>query len=645
MNGWKTVIEKHRIVIESLSGPSTCFFSAEPDGSSRLYQYSGRHDHEPSEHQHLMAVNTYTDKLVLRRREEYSGQSLVNDFTYEYPQDGQTPRSKLPIQRQCIKGDLNGQVVQYDNRGYITSGSAMRGVNPVKFKFWYRKSAKFDDELLRAEYVFPHIKIKVAWSMPLPNHPERLDKWIPYPRVTEATFIQGSDVHNSKWTYDHKFHPIISTTFNGEPVATPPMIQYDWFHVLQKPSKCSFLSDNPLFSFSSVNTSFVSRLLGFNVKCYPIPTSRARTHLWKSWKGGKEFDAITTRWLDENLLRSDRVLRPYWRNRDFGRLDAAGDYLDTQADTILARVDIDPEISSWTPLAFKISDFYSFGQGGDARINTRTLSTQLQDSDSELHVLAMDTGTWPNEAGGVSACRRDMVNDLKAIKWHILAEAANDFGVPKFQIERNVQSLTVLPQWGLDFLNPTHGVLQNCLDSAVVQKSHDTRTTDIKRNFIPILTNLVRCARVIHLTRQHIEEATKALVDLNTYFESSRNWNDVWMSDIVKKTWRELWLTEDMDDTVPVSEWWHAEHPTLLQLDTALDMWHRCKPPSLLLEFGFHQCADLAFDCVRSIHFLYSRPGKDSRCLPGVPSLHGRHVWCSLQSQTQMRTPRLGPLR
>jgi len=41
---------------------------------------------------------------------------------------------------------------------------------------------------------------------------------------------------------------------------------------------------------------------------------------------------------------------------------------------------------------------------------------QLRDSDDELHILAMDTSTWPNEPGGVSACRRDMVNDLKTIK-------------------------------------------------------------------------------------------------------------------------------------------------------------------------------------------------------------------------------------
>ncbi|KAF7587108.1 hypothetical protein BBP40_007714 [Aspergillus hancockii] len=575
MKGRKTIIENNRIITESLNGPSTCFFETTPDGTFRLYQYSGRHDHKPSDNQHLTAINTYTDKLILHRREEYDSKSLTNEFTYEYSSDSEAQSSKLPVRRQCVRGAVDGQVVQYDNRGYITSGSTTQNGDPVLFQFWYRKSAKFDDELLRAEFVSHHIKIQVAWCMPPSNRPEKLNKWIPYPQVTEATFTRDSDVYNAKWTYDHKFHPVISTTLNGAPVSTPTMIQDDWYGVLQKPKNCTFLDDNPLLSFSSVKTGYFSRMLGLNVKRYPIPTSRARTHLWKSWKSGKEFDAATARWLDEVLLRSDRVLKPYWRNRDFGRLDVAGKYLDARGDTVLARVDIDPEVSSWTWLAFKMSDLYSFGQGGDARINTRTLSTQLQDSESQLHVLALDTATWPNEPGGVSACRRDLVNNLKSTRWHIIAEAANDFGVPRFQIERNVQSLAIVPQWGLDFLNPTHGVFQNCLDSAVAERSFATRKSDIELNFIPILTSLVRCARTPQLTRQHIEEATKALVDLNTYFETSRNWNDVWMSDVVKDAWRKLWLVDNMDGIMPMAEWRTAEHPTLVQLDTALDMWHR----------------------------------------------------------------------
>jgi glycosyltransferase involved in cell wall biosynthesis len=573
MKGMKTVVEKKRITIESLAGNSTCFTFKEDDKSIRLSQYSGLHTTEPSDPKTLMAINTYSKRMILQHREEYKAGKLLNVFAYDYA-EGRS-RGQLPMQRHCIEGALNGQIVQYDDRGYITMGSSFRGVNPVEFTYWYRKNAKFEDELLRGEYILPHVTIRVNWSMPPRTNRDRLDNWIPYSMVTEATFIQGADIYHATWDYEHKFHPDIHTTLNGEPVETPAMIAEDWFAVIDKPEKCGFLSDNPLLSFRSPKSNFVSRMLGLNYKRYPIPTSTARTQLWKIWKDTNELDAITSRWIDERLLRSDKILNSYWRNRDIGRLDAARQYLDDNADTIMARVDIDQMISSWVHIAFKMSDFYSMGQGGDSRINTRTLGSQIKDDYHELHILAMDTSTWPNDPGGVSACRRDMVNDLKTIKWHVVAESANDYGVPKFQIERNVQSLTILPLWGLDFLNPTHGILEGTLDSAVVKRSYDTKSADILEHFVPILSSLVTLSRTRNLNRKHIEEATKTLVDLNTYFESSRNWNDVWTSDVVKQSWRELWLTEDVDDALPVSQWWDFEKPTMAQLDNALNMWQR----------------------------------------------------------------------
>jgi hypothetical protein len=577
MKGLKTVIHKNRIVIQSLDGPSTGFLIAQQNGSSHLRLYSGDHNAQPTGDEQLIAINTYTDELVLRRREEYTKKLLTNVFTYDYEQNNRPAVSKQPMARQCIQGKLNGQFIRYDEKGHIVSGSFVKNENPITFNYRYRENAKFVDELLRAEFSLPHFDVKVAWSVPPSKQPERLDKWIPYAKVTEATFVQGMDVYNSRWIYDHKFHPIISTTLNHQRVPTPPMIEHDWFDLLAKPKICSFEQDNPLHSFDSVEVGFWSRLLRRNIQWFPISTSMARTHLWKSWKQGKTFDAVTVRWLDELALRSASVLAPYWRARDMGRLWAGEDYLVAQAENIMAQVDLDTEISSWTPLAFKISDLRSFGQGGDARINTRTQSTQLYDTDTSLHILAMDTGTWPNESGGVSACRRDMVNNLQSIKWHIIAESANDFGVPRFQIEKNVQSLTVLPLWGMDFLTPTHGIFQNCLDSAVQEKSHRSTDKDIVDKFLPILKILVRCSRAIELDHQLLEEAGRALIDLNTYFATSRHWSEVWQSKIVKKAWIELWLTEHMENTRPVSEWLDAERPTLLHLNNALDMWHRCK--------------------------------------------------------------------
>ncbi|KAI1843142.1 hypothetical protein JX266_010669 [Neoarthrinium moseri] len=571
VRGTTTILEKDKIITEDFDGPSTWFWTTMSDGSLRVSQYNGRHNREPNDSAQLLCVNTYNDRLVLQRRRVYRNGKVTNIFHYDYD----NRQTKMPLQRHCIRGELEGQIVKYDHRGYISSGSSIRGDSLVSWKYCYRRDAKHEDELLWAEYTFPDTTIKVLWSMPHQNPDKRLDEWVPFSVVTEATFIQGHNTFHASWDFEHKLHPEVSVTLNGNPVSAPPMISEDWFHVLKKPENCSFLNENPLLSFSSIKSSLVSRILGLNAKRYPISTAAARTQLWKAWKNGREIDAISAQWIDEALLRSDQVMRPYWRRRDFGLLGAAKRYIDTQADTVMARVDVDPQISSWVHIAFKLSDLSTFGRAGDARINTRHLSSQIMDNEHELHVLCMDTSTWPNDPGGVSACRRDMINDLNTIKWHVLAESANDYGVPRFQIERNVQSLTILPLWGLDFLNPVHGILESSLDTAVVQRSFDTCPADIMQNFIPILGSLVKCARTVKLTREHVEEATNALVHLNTYFETSRNWSDVWNHPIVKERWRELWLSEDIDDALNISEWWDFEMPTIKQLDEALNLWSR----------------------------------------------------------------------
>lgn len=244
----------------------------------------------------------------------------------------------------------------------------------------------------------------------------------------------------------------------------------------------------------------------------------------------------------------------------------------------MASVDMDHEVSAWTSLAFKMSDFFSMGQGGDTSINTRTTNSQIDDGHHRLHVLATDTGTWPNEGGGVSCCRRDMVNNLNYIKWHMVSETANDYGIPKFQTEQNIQSLKILPLWGLDFLTPTHGVFENQLDTKIDEKLVDTSNADIRAKFIPILVSLVHGARSIEFTPESIEEFTNAFIRLNAYFET-REWGAVWKSTIVKGVWRELWLSTSMGNTRPFMEWLDVEKPAFFDLDAALEMYSRCKGP------------------------------------------------------------------
>lgn len=575
MRGKQMKLLKDRLVIEDGTTDSTCFISSLKDSMYELREHAGIHSKEPDNNTKLMSINSYNKDMVLCRRQKYSNGNLIGEYLYEHTSASSPGKKRLPTSRRCIKGSDAEQNVNYTKNGFIKSGSYLDHGNIVEFKYGYRAEAKHDDELLYAEYVLDHLTIHVSWCKTSLKQPEMLDRAIPDGRVTEAWFVDGNSRYHTSWSYDHKADPVPTTTMNGMESDTPDMIKHDWFKVLKRPTACSFAHDDPLLSFNKFHSSAFSRIFGANIQHYPRSTSSARNLLWKSWKQSKDIDAVTARYLDEWMLRRDDDLRPYWLLRDIGHLSRANSFLNQHHDTVIARVDLDPEISAWTQFAYKTSDLLDFGTGGDTAINTRSTSTQIEDRVNRLHVLTMDTGTWPNEGGGVSACRRDMVNDLTTIRWHILAECANDYGFPKFQAEKNVQSLTVLPLWGLDYLQPSHGVFEPISDSQIQEKSHNTSDRDIRTKFLPILRSLVKCARAIKLDHSHIEEGTKALLDLNKYFESGRHWSDVWMSDVAKDEWRILWLSEDMDNARPISEWLNVECPTLSHIDNALDMWQR----------------------------------------------------------------------
>ncbi|GKZ26017.1 hypothetical protein AbraIFM66951_006769 [Aspergillus brasiliensis] len=578
--GMTISIQKSRFVIQSLDGTFTAFKHDETDGGFKIYYYSGQHKAEPEGTKNLSYVCVYSKDVLLMVRQEFKGGKLLNEYHYDYRAPAKktfglskSSQARIPMGRRCVRGDNHLQSVQYNRKGLIEAGSYMKDGNLIRFKYHYRKNPRFGDELLRAEFALSHITCTVSWCAPPLRHPEKVDRWIPHSKVTEATFVQGADVYEARWLYDHKFHPTIFTTLNGQKVQTPPMIEHDYLAVLAKPKHTSFVHDNPLLYCDSLNSSIFSRFFGLTTKRFPVSTSRARSLIWKAWKERVDFDGVIVRWMDERLLRRDKTLAPYWRSRDHGDLASAKKYLDVRADTITASADLDDNISSWTPLAVKISDLFNFGPGGDAVVNTRSKDFGA-DTEKSLHVMAADNGTWPNEGGGVSACRRDMINSLRTIKWHMICESANDFGIPKHQTEQNILSLKVVPLWGLDFLTPTHGLFRNKLDSEV-ENVTSASEMDIKMNFIPILTALVKGARAIHLSKADIQQATRALVNLNTYFQDSRHWTQVWDSEIVKESWRDLWLSQEMSNTVPSSEWFRTELPTLASLDIALELWYR----------------------------------------------------------------------
>ncbi|KAK5058785.1 hypothetical protein LTR84_011049 [Exophiala bonariae] len=574
-----TTVSYHRdrILVRNAREITTAFKRPDSTGGYMLYHYTGEHKLEPQTSPVL--ISTYSANGELQGKVEVENGDRTNKFLYEYgapPHCSRFGRSqkRIPISRRCIQGPRTLETICYDAKGLVTGGSYMTEFNMVKFKLEYRRHAKFATDLLRAEFSMPHISCKVEWCAPPRRNSEGLDRWIPSANVTRASFMQGPDFYESKWTYDHKLHAKIQTRLNGRKVETPPLIEHDWLGLLKKPSHDTFANEDLMLHATYWNTNLVARTMGLSNHVVPISTTAARTMLWKQWKANPDFDGVLTRWLDERLLRSDKVLLPYWTYRNRGDLRAAHKYLMDHFDAIRASVDLNPQISGWTPLAIKMGDLQRFGTGGDSTSLTTTGKVE-DDTDNVLHVFAADYGTWPNEGGGVSACRRDLVDSLDTIRWHMVCESANDFGTPKHQTELNVQSLKVIPLWGLDFLTPTHGMFENRLHSEVDMIHSSASDRDIRKHFIPALTALVKGSRTENLSIEDVKQTTRALINLNDYFSEKRYWGEVWRSDITKEAWRSLWLTNVMSNTRPTTEWLDTELPTLAGFDCALEMWLR----------------------------------------------------------------------
>jgi len=279
-NGIVTVMYKNKLVIHDLKSPSTAFIEVQRNGSVKLWQYSGEHSKKPESNAQLLSVNQYSKKLALIGRQEYAKGQMINDFFYEYAPRGRSAlfrNSRIPTSRYCITGQRASERIYYSRKGFVKYGTAVGNDIPYEFQYEYRRKARFDDGLLRIKYtfnprsIFP-LNADIWFCVPPLRYSDRLSRWIPYSKVTQAQFKQGGNTYETKLSYDHKCHPTLSTLLNGNEEQTPDMILHDHFHVLTKPTSTSFVHEDPLLPFNTTSTGFFHRLFNLHKKVCAIVT-------------------------------------------------------------------------------------------------------------------------------------------------------------------------------------------------------------------------------------------------------------------------------------------------------------------------------------------------------------------------------------
>lgn len=189
VGGSLIIQKKNRLIIRSYGDTETAFVHPIDTGKCRLVFYQGTLEQEP-QWGHTRITHYDNDMRVTLHQECKNGQ-VANEFAYEYtvkrPQRrmkySKTKHSRIPLSRTCASGGEEGAKALYNRKGHIESGSYMSHGNLVRFKYHYRKNAKYDDGLLRAEFVLPHMSANVSWCAPPVRHAEKMERWIPTPRV------------------------------------------------------------------------------------------------------------------------------------------------------------------------------------------------------------------------------------------------------------------------------------------------------------------------------------------------------------------------------------------------------------------------------------------------------------------------------
>ncbi|KAK0733184.1 hypothetical protein B0T26DRAFT_808046 [Lasiosphaeria miniovina] len=565
--GTSRTLYKDSIAAEMRRKTLTGFASRNDQNTLMLDIFEGRLA-RPAADQAPLATAVYDGQFRLVQRTD-EGKKSRSVATYMYANNS---KSRLPITKHIADGNVTKHC-HYDKRGRVSHGTLAVEGTEYSFRYFYKSTPKGSHEVLKAQFSLAQSpasgSLVVCWGTPLREDVADECNWVPSDRVCRVVREVGEKTYTTTSSYQHRRDPVMATVLHEGEIATampePPCLFGHETLLQQRPTDVSFENDDLLIyhSLSHVKRmatpSTQKQTWAFclnpaswqhwrrKVVYRRVPTWWLRTELWNHWRKSGSLDAVAACWMDELILRQEPLLRRYWAARGLGQLSAAKAALDMQAEQMVAAIEIETDVSEVCLLPVKCSDLYTMGLGRDANQLTTRPGDCFGDTGDRISVIFNDIGCWPDTPGGVSNCRRDLVNGHSTIRNHVLAESANEHGIPRFQVEKNVQSLKLLPLWGLDGRTPSHGVIDNLVESEVdarIASTHARR--DIVGTFVPLLRQFVKGARSRHMSREGMVGCSNALLAMFAYFEH-KDYNATWNSREVAAAWAGAWLTEHDD--------------------------------------------------------------------------------------------------
>ncbi|GAB7344908.1 hypothetical protein MBLNU457_3344t2 [Dothideomycetes sp. NU457] len=588
------------IIFETPAATISGILGRDAENKLSITSYEGQHTEAPQDKKYL-AKAYYDNRYRLQRRIVAAEGSELVTSEYHYADES----SRWPASKTVFENNRES-ICHYDKYGRILRGRVNRAGKMYNFVYWYRKRPKGNADVLQASYQdatdSSNFSIDVFYCIKPRNKLNNVQFWVPSEKLQRIVCTHDKQVYEMTWTYKHARHPDIETCIlkpDGEKksAVAPPLVQEAAKLFLKRPSHNAF-DEEDLLIYHSVRWlksvgyastrgssgitekkerwSFSPSLILSRSKTVyrKLPTSILRTSLWKAWEQGPFLDAVSACSLDEMILRKEPLLHRYWRFRDSGRLKEAADELDENLEQIVCAIEPSAEASQKCPLLIKASDLFSMGLGKDANQLTARLENAYEDSAKQTSVIFSDNGCWPDNPGGVSNCRRDLINGHTTIRGHCLAESANDYGIPRYQIEQNVNSLKILPLWGLDGKTPYHGLLDNLLQTQIDERIEQTRIKeDIEEIFVPLLRAFVKGARSRRYTRDDIATYSNVILRMNGFFERC-DFNKTWTNELVWEAWMKAWLIEYDDPNISSpANLLEIERPSMNDFRDALNLY------------------------------------------------------------------------
>ena len=325
--------------------------------------------------------------------------------------------------------------------------------------------------------------------------------------------------------------------------------------------------------------------------------------LWRMWhKEGGCLEGVHAKLWDEHLLRQAPVLQRYWYLRDRGLLDEMQRYLHTNSgveEDVRSKVSnacfYESAAGAHSHLSYRFADLYCGTEGGcsvalDLLDDTTAAAARLNDAGMQLHVMGLDSGTWPMDGGGVASCRRDVVERLHGVAWDMVAETGNDMKKVHraYSVEGNVTSLSQVPLWGAH-ASPSQTVRASTplLELKLCAWRESSNSHVIKRYFVPLVRGLVAGCATEAFTPALVQRHTQLFVNLHTFFENF-DWVTAWEHSSTIEAWCKEWAHRHNAQRRK-GLLCAAEHPTLLDMKTTLALFvHFLLPLSVNLRRHQH---------------------------------------------------------